>query len=211
MTSEPISSDPVAALRRADPKLATLIDGRAPLDFATWRTRWKLDPFRSLARGIVGQQISGAAAEAIYGRLQALIGEREPVAAIAGATDEELRSIGLSGNKMASLRDLSARLLDGRLRLDAIDDLSDDELRGQLTAVRGIGDWTADLFLLVQLGRPDILPAGDLGIRQAVQRVYGLERLPTEREVRTIGEAWRPYRSTATAYLYASLREPDAT
>jgi len=211
MTSDPTSSDPVAALRRADPKLAGLIDRRAPLDFATWRTRWKLEPFGSLARGIVGQQISGAAAEAIYGRLQAFIGEREPAAAIAGATDEQLRSIGLSGNKMASLRDLSARLLDGRLRLDAIDDLSDDELRGQLTAVRGIGDWTADLFLLVQLGRPDILPAGDLGIRQAVQRVYGLERLPTEREVRTIGEAWRPYRSTATAYLYASLREPDGT
>jgi DNA-3-methyladenine glycosylase II len=107
---------------------------------------------------------------------------------------------------MASLRDLATRTLDGRLELDRVGDMTDDEARAQLTAVRGIGSWTADMFLLGQLGRPDVLPAGDLGIRRAVQAAYGLERLPTENEVRELGEAWRPYRSLATAYLYSSLR-----
>jgi len=112
------------------------------------------------------------------------------------------------------LRDLAARTLDGRLQLDGLDDLTDDEARAQLTAVRGIGSWTADMFLLGQLGRPDVLPAGDLGIRRAVQDAYGLERIPSEGEVRRISEAWRPNRSLATAYLYGSLwaarTAPDA-
>ena len=158
-----------------------------------------------MARSIVGQQIAGAAAAAIFGRLQAFIGERDAPSAIADATDAELRTIGLSANKAASLRDLAAHTLDGRLELSRLDDLSDDEVRAQLTAVRGIGPWTADMFLLGHLGRPDVLPAGDLGIRQAVQRAYGLERMPSEGEVRRISEAWRPNRSLATAYLYGSL------
>jgi 3-methyladenine DNA glycosylase/8-oxoguanine DNA glycosylase len=198
----------VEALRAADPVLGRLIDGLPPVDFATWRARWSLDAFGSLARAIVGQQIATAAATAIFGRLQALIGDRDPAAAIASASDEELRAVGLSGAKMASLRDLATRTLDGRLQLDRIGDLTDAEARAQLTAVRGIGSWTADMFLLGQLGRPDVLPAGDLGIRRAVQAAYGLERLPTENEVRELGEAWRPYRSLATAYLYTSLRGP---
>ena len=96
-------------------------------------------------------------------------------------------------------------MLDGRLELDRLDELTDDEARVQLTAVRGIGSWTADMFLLVQLGRPDVLPAGDLGIRHAVGAAYDMDRVPTEIEVRGIGEAWRPHRSLATAYLYSSL------
>jgi DNA-3-methyladenine glycosylase II len=163
-----------------------------------------------LTRSIVGQQISGRVAEAIFGRLVAFIGDRDPAAAIAAASDEELRAVGLSGNKTRSVHDLAERTLDGRLQLDRIDELSDDEARAQLTAVRGIGAWTADIFLLAQLGRPDILPAGDLGVRQAVQRIHGLDRLPTEQEVRAIGEVWRPNRSLATAYLYGSLREGAA-
>jgi DNA-3-methyladenine glycosylase II len=196
----------VEALRASDPVLGRLIDGLPPVDFSAWRARWSLDAFGSLARAIVGQQIATAAAAAIFGRLQALIGDRDAAAAIASASDQELRAVGLSGAKTASLRDLASRTLDGRLQLDRIGDLTDDEARAQLTAVRGIGSWTADLFLLGQLGRPDILPAGDLGIRRAVQAAYGLERLPTEKEVRERGEAWRPHRSLATAYLYASLR-----
>jgi len=191
--------------------LARLIDGLEPVDLADWRARWALDPFGALARSIVGQQIAGAAAAAIFGRLQAFIGERDAPSAIADATDAELRTIGLSANKAASLRDLAAHTLDGRLELSRLDDLSDDEVRAQLTAVRGIGPWTADMFLLGHLGRPDVLPAGDLGIRQAVQRAYGLERMPSEGEVRRISEAWRPNRSLATAYLYGSLwaERPD--
>jgi DNA-3-methyladenine glycosylase II len=200
----------VDALRASDPVLARLIDSLAPVDLASWRARWSLDHFRALARSIVGQQIAGRAAAAIFGRLQAFIGDRDPASAIAGASDAELRQIGLSGNKAASLRDLSARTLDGRLQLDRLEELSDDEAHNQLVAVRGIGSWTADLFLLGQLGRPDILPAGDLGIRRAVQAAYGLHKMPSEREVRRISEAWRPNRSLATAYLYSSLRSAPA-
>jgi DNA-3-methyladenine glycosylase II len=201
------SSTARESLRASDPAMARLIDSMEPLDLRAWRARWQLDPFRALARAIVGQQIAGRAAEAIFGRLQTLIGERDPAAAIADASDAELRAVGLSANKSAALRDLGARTLDGRLQLDRIDALSDEEARAQLTAVRGIGVWTADIFLLAQLGRPDILPAGDLGVQNAVQRLYGLQRLPTEKEVIAIGERWRPNRSLATGYLYASLRD----
>jgi DNA-3-methyladenine glycosylase II len=195
------------ALHAADPVLASLIDRVEPVDLAAWRKEWSLDPFRALARSVVGQQIAGRAAEAIFGRLQTLIGERDPASAIAAATDSELRAVGLSAAKASSLRDLAARTLDGRLELDRIDELSDDEARTQLTAVRGIGPWTADIFLLAQLGRPDILPAGDLGVRRAVQLAYGLDTMPSERDVRALGESWRPNRSLATAYLYRSLRD----
>lgn len=197
---------PLEALRASDPTLARLIDSLEPIDLGTWRARWSLDNFGSLARSIVGQQIAGRAAAAIFGRLLAFIGDRDPAAAIAGASDVELRQIGLSGNKMAALRDLAARTLDGRLELDRLESLTDEEAREQLTAVRGIGAWTADMFLLGQLGRPDILPAGDLGIRRAVQAAYGLAKTPSEGDVRGMSEAWRPYRSLATAYLYSSLR-----
>lgn len=205
--SESLDSAAVAidALRAADPALARLIDRLEPLDLARWRSRWTFDAFGAIARAIVGQQIATAAASAIFGRLQALIGDRDGAAAVARASEAELRAVGLSAAKAASLRDLAARTLDGRLDVDSLHDLTDDEIRAQLTAVRGIGSWTADMFLLVQLGRPDVLPAGDLGIRRAVQSAYGLERVPSEGEVRRLGEAWRPHRSLATAYLYSSL------
>jgi DNA-3-methyladenine glycosylase II len=196
------------ALRAADPVMGQLIDRFGPLDLEQLRAGWVRTPFLTLNRGITGQQISGHVAEAIYGRLMALIGDRDPAPAIAAETDEALLAVGLSHAKLASLRDLVARALDGRLELDRLEELSDDEVFRQLTAVRGIGPWTAELFLLGQLARPDILPAGDLGIRQAAGTLYRLDRIPTEKEVRVIGERWRPYRSIATRYLYASLRPP---
>src|SRR2546423_2037599 len=137
----------VDALRAADPTLGRLIDGLEPVDLASWRARSSLDHFGSLARAIVGQQIATRAAAAIFGRLQAFIGDRDPASAIAGASDAELRQVGLSGNKAASLRDLATRTLDGRLELDRLKDLSDEEAHEQLTAVRGIGSWTADMVL----------------------------------------------------------------
>jgi DNA-3-methyladenine glycosylase II len=205
--SDRMATTPTAvdALRAADPVLARLIERLEPIDLASWRARWSLDSFGSLTRAIVGQQIATRAATAIFGRLQAFIGDRDAAAAVAAASDAELRAVGLSAAKAASLRDLAARTLDGRLQLDRLDELSDDEARTQLMAVRGIGPWTADMFLLGQLGRPDVLPAGDLGIRRAVQAAYGLDGVPTEGEVRRLSEAWRPYRSLATAYLYNSL------
>ncbi len=199
-------SERVDALRASDPVMALLIDRLDPIDLATWRSRWSLDSFGSLARAIVGQQIATGAATAIFGRLQALIADGDPAVAIADASEADLRAVGLSAAKAASLRDLAARILDGRLDLDRLGDLTDDEAQAQLTAVRGIGSWTADMFLLGQLGRPDVLPAGDLGIRRAVQVAYELDRVPSEKEVRRLGEAWRPNRSLATAYLYNSLR-----
>jgi DNA-3-methyladenine glycosylase II len=209
MTTEQADpADLLAALHAADPVMAGLIDRLEPVDLATWRARWSLDSFGSLARAIVGQQIATRAAAAIFGRLQALIAERDPAAAIAEASDADLRAVGLSAAKAASLRDLAARTLDGRLDLERLGDLTDDGAHAQLTAVRGIGSWTADMFLLGQLGRPDVLPAADLGIRRAVQAAYRLEQMPSEGEVRRLGEVWRPHRSLATAYLYASLRSP---
>jgi DNA-3-methyladenine glycosylase II len=196
-----------AALRGSDPAMAALMDRLGPVDLHAWRARWSLAPFMALVRSIVGQQIAGRAAEAIFGRLVAHVGDRDPATAIAAATDPELRAVGLSAAKASSIRDLAARTLDGRLELDRIEALSDDEAREQLTAVRGIGPWTADIFLLAQLGRPDILPAGDLGVRQAVLELDRLDHLPTERDVRLRGEVWRPNRSLATAYLYRSLRQ----
>jgi DNA-3-methyladenine glycosylase II len=200
-----MSPTAVDALRAADPALARLIERLAPVDQTSWRARWSLDNFGSLTRAIVGQQIATRAAAAIFGRLQAFVGDRDAATALAAASDAELRAIGMSAAKAASVRDLAARTLDGRLELERLNELSDDEARAQLMAVRGIGPWTADMFLLGQLGRPDVLPAGDLGIRRAVQDVYGLDRVPTEGDVRRLGEAWRPYRSLATAYLYNSL------
>jgi DNA-3-methyladenine glycosylase II len=197
----------VGQLRVSDPVMARLIDTLEPADLASWRARWRLDTFRSLARAIVGQQLTTRAASAIFDRLQALIGDQDPADAIMAATDPELRAAGLSTAKTAALRDLAARTLDGRLELDRLDRMSDDEVRAQLTAVRGIGEWTTDIFLLTHLGRADIVPAGDLGIRHAVQAAYGLDRLPSERDVRQLSEAWRPNRSLATAYLYASIRQ----
>jgi DNA-3-methyladenine glycosylase II len=197
----------VTALLAADPVLAALIGRTGPLDLDAWRSRWSQGRFESLARGIVGQQISTLAASAIYGRLMALIGGRDPARAIAGASDEDLRLVGLSRAKVASLRDLAARMLDGRLELERLHELPDAEVRAQLVAVRGIGPWTADLFLIGQLGRADVLPSGDLGLRHAVQAQYQLDHVPTPKEVDAMGERWRPYRTLATAYLYQSILE----
>ncbi len=188
--------------------LAGVIDEVRPVDMEAWRARWAPgDRFGLLARVIVGQQISARAATAIFARLRELMGADAPAEAVAGASDDELRAVGLSRNKIASLRDLAERTLDGRLELDRLDELPDGEVAAQLVAVRGIGPWTADLFLLGALGREDVLPAGDLRLRSVVRAAYGLDALPTEREVRELGERWRPHRSLATAYLYSWRRD----
>src|SRR5262245_27504898 len=126
------SDDAIATLRAADPVMASLIERMGPLDLDEWRSRWSLTTFMALARSIVGQQIAGRAAEAIFGRLRDFVGPRDPAEVIAGATDAELRAVGLSSAKARSLRDLAERTLDGRLELDRIDELSDDEARTQL-------------------------------------------------------------------------------
>jgi 3-methyladenine DNA glycosylase/8-oxoguanine DNA glycosylase len=195
----------LAELRRADPTLGALIDQLGPPN-EPWPGVWQTDRFTGLVRTIVGQQISGFAAQAIFNRLLALVGNPPEPARLLAASDDELRGVGLSRAKTTYLRDLAQRVESGQLDLEHLDDLSADEVRAQLMAVRGLGRWAADLFLLIQLQDPDVLPAGDLGIRRAIQRLYGLDALPTIGDVDRLGQRWRPHRSLATIYLYRYLR-----
>jgi DNA-3-methyladenine glycosylase II len=124
---------------------------------------------------------------------------------VAAEPDERLRSVGLSGQKLRYIRDLCAHVDSGSLRLEALDVLPDEDVVSSLTQVKGIGRWTAEMFLIFRLQRPDVLPVGDLGIVNAVQRAYGLRKVPTPERLTRIGEPWRPYRSVACWYLWASL------
>jgi DNA-3-methyladenine glycosylase II len=157
-------------------------------------------------RSIVGQQLSTRAANTIYGRVLELFGGNVPTPTqLIAADPDALRAAGLSRAKVVYLRDLAERVEDGELDLDHLTELSDDQVTEQLTAVKGIGQWSADMFLIFQLGRPDVLAVGDLGIRRAVERAYGLKKIPDAKTVTRIGEPWRPYRSLACLYLWASL------
>jgi len=158
---------------------------------------------------MVGQQLSTKAARAIYERLTGLFDGRTPTPAeLLEADPEVVRAVGLSRPKLAYMRDLAAKIESGQLDLDALPELSDEAVAAQLTAVKGLGQWTADMFLIFHLGRPDVLPVGDLGVRRAVERHYGFERLPDAEELEGLGERWRPHRSLASLYLWRSL---DAT
>jgi DNA-3-methyladenine glycosylase II len=188
--------------------MARLIDATEPVDARAWRRARPLgDPFSVLVYSIIGQQISGFAARAIAGRLQDRFGGRIPSPTELLAMDPaDLKSVGLSRMKVEYLRSLAEHIISGELQIDHLHKLSDDEVRKQITASRGLGRWTADMFLLINLERPDILPTGDLGIRTAVQRLYRLDHLPTPGEVDAIGDKWRPNRSLASLYLWASAR-----
>jgi DNA-3-methyladenine glycosylase II len=193
---------------RRDPVLGAVVRRIGPCGMAS---RQRADHLSALAGAIVSQQLSTKAAATIFGRFVALLpsGAIE-AAAIDALGDEALRGVGLSRQKVGYLRDLSARIGDGRLRLDALDALSDDEVIARLTAVKGFGRWTAEMFLMFRLHRPDVLPADDLGIVKAVKKVYGLRKRPDAKRILKIGEAWRPYRSVASWYLWQTLAEPKA-
>jgi DNA-3-methyladenine glycosylase II len=163
------------------------------------------DPFRALLHAIIAQQLSTRAASTIEGRFAALFDGRPTAAAIAATPDDALRAVGISPQKLGYIRDLCARTLDGSLALDALSRLPDDEVIVALTSVKGIGRWTAEMFLMFRLHRPDVLPVGDLGIVKAVQRAYKLRLAPTPVRLTRLGENWRPYRSVACWYLWASL------
>jgi DNA-3-methyladenine glycosylase II len=166
------------------------------------------DHYGALLRGIVGQQLSVLAARSIYNRLTERFGGRTPSPAELLADDrEELRAAaGLSRSKVVFLRDLADRLESGALRLDELGELSDEEVSARLTEVKGIGQWTADMFLIFHLGRPDVLPVGDLGIRRAALIAYHLRKLPQPARLVALARPWRPWRSVASWYLWASLR-----
>jgi DNA-3-methyladenine glycosylase II len=166
----------------------------------------RADHFSALVRAIAGQQLSTKAAATIYSRLLTLMPQGHPTPAeLAALSDEQLRSVGMSRQKSASLRDLSEKVLSGLVNLDALPEMSDDEVIASLVRVKGIGRWSAEMFLMFRLHRPDVLPVGDLGIVNAVQRVYRLRKRPTPERILKLGEAWRPYRSIASWYLWRSL------
>ena len=164
------------------------------------------DAYGALLRSIVGQQLSTKAARTIYERLTERFGGRAPSPRELLEVDpEQLREAGLSRAKVAYLRDLAEHVEDGELDLEHLAELPADEVAEQLTAIKGLGPWTVDMFLIFHLGRPDILPVGDLGIRRAVQLAYELEQLPQPAEMERIAEPWRPWRSLACLYLWRSL------
>jgi DNA-3-methyladenine glycosylase II len=192
---------------RRDPILGAAIKRIGPCGMAA---RQRSDHLTALVGAIVSQQLSTKAAATIFGRVVALVPEGEPLtpAGINALSDAALRGAGLSGQKVGYLRDLCARILDGRLQLDELEALPDETVVERLVAVKGFGRWTAEMFLMFRLHRPDVLPVGDLGIVNAVQKLYRLRKTPAAKRLLKIGEAWRPYRSVACWYLWQTLREP---
>jgi DNA-3-methyladenine glycosylase II len=190
---------------RSDPILGAIIRRVGPCMLAARRRE---DHLTALVQAIVSQQLSNKAAAAIFNRLVALFpnGRIPDAASIAALSDADLRSVGLSGQKVSYFRDLCARIGDGRLKLDELDALDDEQVVERLTAVKGFGRWTAEMFLMFRLLRLDVLPVGDLGIVTAVQKLYRLRSRPDSKRILKIGEAWRPYRSIASWYLWQSLK-----
>ena len=204
---------PDAHLHRADPVLARLIDDYGgPLPLEPDSRGRPDDLYGALVRAITGQQLSVYAARAIWGRLIDRFGGRTPTPEeiLADDPDELRTAAGFSHAKVTYLRSLAEHVVSGKLDLDRLETLDDAEVTRELTAVKGIGAWSADMFLIFTLHRPDVLAAGDLGIRNAVRAAYGLEALPKPAELETLAEPWRPYRTRACRYLWRSLRNEPA-
>jgi len=201
-------ADPTARafLRKADPVLARVIDAHPDFRPRAWIDELPgLDAFGTLVFQVVGQQLSVRATRTILSRLEDRFGGHLPSPAELLAADPQvLRASGMSARKGATLRALAERFVDGRLSDDALASMTDEEIEATLTEVSGIGPWTAHGFLIFALDRPDVLLSGDLALRHAVQRLYGLDHLPTEGEMLDIAERWRPYRSLAVSYLFTS-------
>ena len=206
MTAAPADAKAREYLRKADPVLAKLIDARPDFRPRAWLDELPpFDSFGTLVFQVAGQQLSVASTRAIINHLEDHFGGHMPSAAELLAADPQvLRDSGFSARKAATLRDLAERFVDGRLADEALAAMSDEEVEAALTEVSGIGLWTARGFLLVALDRPDVFLSGDLALRHTIQRAYGLDHLPTEEEAAEISDRWRPYRSLAVSYLFAS-------
>jgi DNA-3-methyladenine glycosylase II len=196
-------------LRNADPVLARLIDERPDFRPRAWLDQLpRLDGFGTLIFQVAGQQRSVAATRRILSRLEQSFGGRLPSAAELLAADPGvLRAAGFSQRKAATLRELAQRFVDGRLSDEALARMTDEEVEATLTDVPGIGPWTAHAFLLVALDRPDVYLLGDLALRRALKRLYGFDHTPSDPEIAELAERWRPYRSLAVSYLFASEYE----
>jgi DNA-3-methyladenine glycosylase II len=212
----PVSAKARKALAAADPTMGALIERVGRIDLKTRLKRRAEerppDAYGALLRAIVGQQLSTKAARTIYLRVVDLFGGTTPTPEqLLEASEADLRACGLSGRKAEYVRDLAAHILSGELELDRLDELGDEEAIEEIVAVRGLGRWTAEMFLIFHLERPDVLSGGDLGIRKAIQLEYGLDRMPAPARVVEIGETWRPYRSLASLYLWESLAVVPST
>ena len=196
----------ISHLRR-DPVLARVMADVGPCRFAV---RTEGSHFDHILRAIVYQQLSGRAAATIHGRLVALFDGSPSAARLLTAPDEQLRAAGLSRQKIGYLRDLANRVTSGELPVDQLHELDDERVIAALTAVKGIGRWTAHMFLMFRLGRPDVLPELDLGIRKAIQLAYRLRKMPNADRVHEIGAAWAPHRTVASWYLWRSIDQPAA-
>jgi DNA-3-methyladenine glycosylase II len=197
-------------LAASDPTMAALIERLGKIDLATRLRRRSeerpADAYGALLRAIVGQQLSTKAARTIYGRILELFDGSTPAPEqLLEAEEADLRAAGLSGRKVEYIRDLASHVIEGELELERLPQLSDEEVIEEIVAVRGLGVWTAEMFLMFHLERPDVLSGGDLGIRKAVQVEYELEEMPPPAKVLEIGEPWRPHRSLASLYLWESL------
>jgi DNA-3-methyladenine glycosylase II len=197
-------------LMRRDPVLGAAIKRIGPCGMAD---RQRKDHLTALTGAIVSQQLSTKAAATIFGRFTALFPESQipHAAAIHEVSDVALRGVGFSSQKVGYLRDLCARIVDGRLVLEELDVLGDELVIERLTAVKGFGRWTAEMFLMFRLHRPDVLPVGDLGIVNAIHRLYKLRKRPDPKRIIKLGEAWRPYRSVACWYLWQTLKNEPLT
>ncbi len=191
-------------VRKADPKLAKLMDAVGPFDLEA-----RGGAFKSLARAIFFQQLAGPAARAIMGRVLASMETDEETwyepSHFLRTTDEQLRAAGLSRQKMVYLRDLADKFESGELTEDDFAHLADDEVIERVTTVKGIGRWTAEMFLMFSLGRPDIMPVADLGVQRGMQITYGLAEMPKPAQMLEIAAPWSPYRSVGTWYMWRAL------
>jgi DNA-3-methyladenine glycosylase II len=193
----------LAHLRRTDERIARVIEQVGACRFVPRADGTHLD---ALLRAIVYQQLSGKAASTILGRVLSIYGNRYPTAAeLLETSEEQLRAAGLSRQKLAYVRDLARHVQDGTLPVDRLHELGDADIIEALTAVKGIGRWSAQMFLMFRLGRPDVLPDLDLGIRKGLQRAYRMRKLPPPKKVQEVGARWSPYATYACWYLWRSL------
>ena len=211
--SRPLAATPKAlsTLREGDPVMARLVEEHGALVRRELKDERTGDAYGALLRSIVGQQLSTKAAATIYGRMLELFGGHAPTPRQLLEVDpERIRSAGLSRPKIAYLRDLAEHVEEGRLDLEHLPELPDEEVTAQLTDIKGLGQWTADMFLMFHLRRPDVLPVGDQGIRRAVKVEYRLRKLPDAKRLEKIARPWRPYRTLACLYLWSSLDNTPA-
>jgi DNA-3-methyladenine glycosylase II len=204
----PVKASPkaVGTLRAADDVMARLIEEHGALVREDLKRERPGDAYGALLRSIVGQQLSTKAARTIYGRMLDLFDGHAPTPLqLLAADPDKIRAAGLSRPKIKYLRDLAQHVENGELELERLDELPDEEVIEQLTAVKGIGDWSAHMFLMFHLGRPDVLPVGDQGIRNAIKTQYRLRKLPDAKRMEKIARPWRPYRTLACLYLWSSL------